>query len=159
LIVDIAMHPQLPGASIIIDGKGYSMLTVDGISAGEPHRVVVGAPGYTPQQFTVTGGVGDKKHLDVTLMKLDPHAKDKPPKDDTAAAPPSGTGKIAIAARGGWCNVTIDGAGRGATPVAGITMSAGPHSVSCTTDSGKTMSATVNVPADGVGRYAFTIPQ
>jgi serine/threonine protein kinase len=158
-VVDIAMHPQLPGESIIIDGKGYSMLTVDGISSGEPHKIVVGAPGYNPQQFSVTGGVGDKKHLDVTLVKVDPHAKDKPPKDDSTAAVSGGTGKIAIAARGGWCNVTIDGAGRGATPVAGISMSAGPHTVSCTTDSGKTMSATVVVPPDGVGRYAFTIPQ
>lgn len=158
LTVDVTMRPVLQGASIIIDGKGYSSMTVDGISSGEQHRLVVGAPGYAPQQFTFTGNVGDKKHFDVTLVKQDPKDKDKPP-PAASAATATGSGKIAIAAKGGWCNVSIDGSGRGPTPVAGISVSAGPHSVTCTTDTGKTLSASVVVPPDGVGRYMFTIPQ
>ncbi len=160
LTVDVTLRPVVGGASIIIDGKGYSALTVDNVSSGEQHKLVVGAPGYAPQQFTFTGNVGDKKHFDVALTKQDPKDKDKdkpPPVAPTATA--GGTGKIAIAAKGGWCNVAIDGSGRGATPVAGISLPAGPHSVTCTTDTGKVMSASVNVPADGVGRYLFTIPQ
>ncbi len=158
LTVDVTLRPVIGGASIILDGKGYSSLTVDNVSSGEQHRLVVGAPGYSPQQFTFTGNVGDKKHFDVTLTKQDPKDKDKDKPPPAASAVAGGTGKIAIAAKGGWCNVAIDGSGRGATPVAGITLSAGPHSVTCTTETGKVMSASVNVPADGVGRYLFTIP-
>src|SRR5579883_2728248 len=61
MTVDVTLHPMLTGASIILDGKGYSSLTVDTVSSGEQHKLVVGAPGYTPQQFTFSGNVGDKK--------------------------------------------------------------------------------------------------
>jgi len=157
MTVEVNVRPMVPGVSMILDGKTYSSLTVDNVSSGEQHKLVVGAPGYGAQSFTFTGNVGDKKHYDVTLTKVDPKAKDKD-KDQPPAAT-GGTGKIAIAAKGGWCNVTIDGAGRGPTPVAGLSVNAGPHTVTCTTDTGKTLSASVSVPADGVGRYMFTIPQ
>jgi hypothetical protein len=62
-----------------------------------------------------------------------------------------------VGASGGWCNVTVDGAARGATPVAGIELPAGPHRVSCVTSDGKTQTASVNVSADGTTRYRFTI--
>ena len=48
-------------------------------------------------------------------------------------------------------------AARGATPVAGVELSAGPHRVTCTTAEGKAQSATVVVPADGTARYRFTL--
>jgi serine/threonine-protein kinase len=157
MALDVSVRPMIPGVSIIVDGKGYSTLSVDSVSSGEQHKLIVGAPGYAPQSFTFSGNVGEKKHYDVMLMKVDPRAKDKGDAPSPAVA--AGSGKIAIAAKGGWCNVTIDGAGRGPTPVAGVSLSAGSHSVTCTTDSGKSMSASVTVPADGVGRYMFTIPQ
>jgi hypothetical protein len=53
--------------------------------------------------------------------------------------------------------VTVDGAPRGATPVAGVELSAGTHRVTCTTAEGKAQSATVTVPADGTARYKFTL--
>jgi hypothetical protein len=78
----------------------------------------------------------------------------------TVAPPPpqpQGNGKLNVAASGGWCNVSVDGAPRGATPVAGIELSSGNHRVTCTTQDGKTLSASVNVPVDGVARYKFSL--
>ncbi len=66
------------------------------------------------------------------------------------------TGRLNVDRAGGWCNVAIDGAGRGATPIAGIELSAGTHKVTCTTADGKAESATVTVPADGTARYKFS---
>jgi hypothetical protein len=62
-----------------------------------------------------------------------------------------------VGASGGWCNVTVDGVAKGATPVAGLELSAGPHRVTCTSAEKGTMSATVVVPADGTARYRFTL--
>jgi len=77
-----------------------------------------------------------------------------------AAAPaPVGTGKLNVSAHGGWCNVSVDGAPRGPTPVAGIVLPAGSHTVTCSPESGRTMSAGVHIDPDGTTRYAFTLPQ
>jgi eukaryotic-like serine/threonine-protein kinase len=152
--VDVSFRPPLPGSSITVDGKVSSSPNVDGLVAGDSHRLVAWAPGYIAQTFSFTGVGGDKKHFDVSLVKLDPRSKDPGPISGNG-----GTGKIYVGARGGWCNVAIDGAGRGPTPVAGIQVSAGSHAITCTTPEGKTLSASVNVPADGAARYGFTIPQ
>ncbi|HEY8089299.1 MAG TPA: hypothetical protein VIF09_15675, partial [Polyangiaceae bacterium] len=76
-----------------------------------------------------------------------------------AAAPPvvAGSGRLNVAARGGWCNVSIDGAGRGPTPVAGVVLPAGAHTVTCTPETGHLQTATVRVEADGIARYSFTL--
>jgi hypothetical protein len=156
--VEVALHPPVGGVQIILDGKPQSGSNIDNVTAGEQHKLVAWGPGYKPQTIVFTGASGDKKHIDVTMVKSDP--KDKNGDAPLVPGAAGGTGKINISARGGWCNVTIDGSGRGPTPVAGIVVSAGNHSVTCTPpDGGKTMSASVNVPADGVARFAFSIPQ
>ena len=38
-----------------------------------------------------------------------------------------------------------------------VTLSAGPHRVTCTTAEGKAQTATVTVPADGTARHKFTL--
>ena len=77
-----------------------------------------------------------------------------------APSPPAvGSGKLNVGASGGWCNVTVDGTARGATPVAGLDVSAGPHRLGCTAPDGKAQAATVTVAADGTTRYRFTIGQ
>ena len=75
----------------------------------------------------------------------------------TVPPPPTGSGKLNVGASGGWCNVTVDGQARGATPVAGLELPAGSHKLTCTTADGKAQSAAVTVPADGVARYKFTL--
>jgi hypothetical protein len=72
-------------------------------------------------------------------------------------AEPRGTGKINIGAAGGWCNVAIDGASKGPTPLAGISLSSGAHHITCTTADGHKHSATVHVPIDGTARYKFRL--
>lgn len=170
---EIVLKPFVPGASLIVDGKPQTSLSAAGLTAGESHRVVVFAPGYAAQQVAVTGSASEKKHFDVTLLKADPKDRSAAslepppvpaptvsvPPPAPAPAPPAGTGRINVGARGGWCNVVVDGAGRGPTPVAGISVSAGPHTVTCTTEGGKTFSAVVNVQADATARYMFTIPE
>ncbi len=67
------------------------------------------------------------------------------------------SGKLNVGASGGWCNVTIDGVARGATPIAGIDLSAGPHKVTCAPPDGKVQTASVAIPAEGTARYRFTL--
>ena len=125
---------------------------------------MVTAPGYLEQTVTFTGVAMETKRVDVTLEKApEPrHGPVRPsqPTPGPTQAPvtaPAGNGKLNVGASGGWCNVTVDGAPRGATPVAGLELSAGAHRVTCTTADGKTQSASVTVPADGVARYKFTL--
>ena len=126
------------------------------------HKLVVAAPGYVESAVTFTGNPLETKELEVTLEKS-PEPKHGVAQPFRPAVPqprvqaPVGSGKINVGAAGGWCNVTIDGAPRGATPVAGVELPAGPHRVTCTTADGKSQQATVVVPADGVARYKFTL--
>jgi eukaryotic-like serine/threonine-protein kinase len=92
-------------------------------------------------------------------------AERRPPAAKTAdhtapAVPPTsaGNGKLNVAARGGWCNVSIDGMGRGPTPVAGAVLSVGTHTVTCTLEGGKTLTSTVRVEADATTRFSFVVP-
>jgi hypothetical protein len=64
-----------------------------------------------------------------------------------------------VSAHGGWCNVGVDGTPRGPTPVAGIVLPAGSHTVTCTPEGGRTLSTGVRIDADGTTRYAFTLSQ
>jgi serine/threonine-protein kinase len=143
-----------------LDGKFFTGSSLDGITWGDQHKLVVDAPGYAEQSFTFIGTPFEKKHFDVTLEKDRERKAAKstinaPP--PPVAAAPAGNGKLNVGATGGWCNVTVDGAARGATPVAGLELSAGMHKVSCTTADGKTQSATVSVPVDGTARQKFTL--
>jgi len=86
-----------------------------------------------------------------------PRSQEKPAQA-TAPAVAAGSGKLNVAARGGWCNVAIDGASRGPTPVAGVVVSAGTHTVTCTPEGGRPLSASVKVETDATARYSFVIP-
>ncbi len=156
--LEVALKPNAPGAVLLVDGKKAPALTlgavtVSGLASGDQHKVVVDAPGYAEQSFAFIGAPQETKHLDVTLVKEAHHHT------GGAVSPPqpSGSGKLNVATSSGWCNVSIDGAAKGATPVAGIELPAGPHKVTCTTAEGKVQSATVNVPADGTARYRFNL--
>jgi len=94
----------------------------------------------------------------VTLEKLpEPRHGTSAPAARPAAPQPAGNGKLNVGASGGWCNVTVDGTPRGATPVAGLELPAGPHKVTCTTPDGKVRDATVTVSVGDTARYKFTL--
>jgi serine/threonine-protein kinase len=164
VVVEVKVTPENLSPTFTLDGKPAPGAKIDGVASGVSHKLVVSAAGYTDQTVTFTGSPMETKHLDVTLEKApEPkHGTSKPASTSATAPPtpapaPAGNGKINVGASGGWCNVTIDGAARGATPVAGVELSAGPHRVTCTTPDGKTQTATVVVPADGVARHKFTL--
>jgi serine/threonine-protein kinase len=176
VVVDVTVKPDEAHATMTLDGKPFTG-SVDGIASGIEHKVVVSAPGYLDQTLTFIGEPMEKKHMDVLMAKalaVDP-PKGRQPTGSGRTDPvpvvtngtgggnaspppqPQGTGKLNVGASGGWCNVTVDGVPRGATPVAGLEMPSGAHRVTCTPEGGKPQSAVVNVPVDGTARYKFSL--
>jgi eukaryotic-like serine/threonine-protein kinase len=163
--VSVDAKPAGLPVMMLVDGKAVSGLDADGLTSGVQHKVVVTAPGYGEQAFTFMGEPMEKKHFDVTLERA--RRGTKPATATTAAGPVTppppvptpvaGSGKLNVGASGGWCNVSVDGASRGATPVAGLDLLAGPHKVTCVTGDGKSQAATVTVTADATARYKFTL--
>ncbi len=159
VVVDVKVSPDsVANASFAIDGKPVTGPRIDGVTSSVSHRLTVTAPGYAEGSVTFTGAPLETKHLDITLDKLpEPRHGSSTPAVARPSPQPSGSGKLNVGASGGWCNVTVDGAARGATPVAGLELSAGPHKVTCTTPDGKVRDATVTVPAGDTARYKFTL--
>ncbi len=158
----------VPEPTVWVDSKPWkgSAKRITGLSADEEHKIVVSASGYVPKTFTFTGKQGETKPFEAKLMKGDPNAvaPDRPdPKDikpgekkpDVAA---SGPGTVRVNAKGGYCNVTINGASVGVTPTGG-SVAAGSVRVTCKPENGPSMTQTVNVETGGTARVIFQIPQ
>jgi hypothetical protein len=154
--LDVTVLPATAKPVLVVDGKHASSLVVDGLASGDQHKVIISAPGFVEQSIVFLGAPQEKKHLDVTLVKEQHHVAGHTTTSTNAAAP-VGNGKLNVATNSGWCNVAVDGANKGATPVAGLELSAGPHKVTCTSPDGKSQTATVTVPTDGTARYRFTL--
>jgi serine/threonine protein kinase len=163
VVVEVKVVPDTATPLFTLDGKLVSGPRIEAVTSSVSHKLVVTAPGFTEQTVSFSGNAMETKHLDVTLEKVpERHVPSgRPNGGQTSSSPtppqPAGAGKLNVGASGGWCNVTVDGAARGATPVAGVELSAGAHRVTCTTAEGKTQSATVNVPVDGTARYKFSL--
>ncbi|HEY8079872.1 MAG TPA: serine/threonine-protein kinase [Labilithrix sp.] len=158
VVVEVKVAPDGATPSFAIDGKPVAGPRIESVTSGVSHKLVVSAPGYLDQTLSFSGNAMETKHLDVTLDKAPPRSNSiRPQPGPTPTPQPAGNGKLNVGASGGWCNVTVDGAPRGATPVAGLELSAGAHRVTCSTSEGKTQSATVNVPVDGTARFKFSL--
>ncbi|HSO34832.1 MAG TPA: serine/threonine-protein kinase [Labilithrix sp.] len=161
VVVELKVTPEAATPSFLLDGKPVTGPRLEGVTSGISHKLVISSPGYVEQTVGFSGNAMETKRLDVALEKAPEvrhvQAKSTGNGASTAAAVPAGAGKLNVGAAGGWCNVTVDGAARGATPVAGVELSAGPHRITCTTADGKAQAATVVVPADGTARYRFTL--
>jgi serine/threonine-protein kinase len=163
--LEVSVKPAGVASTMTIDGKAFDG-SADGLASGVEHKVVVTAPGYREQTLTFLGGAMEKKQLEVTLEKLPAshghttaHATAPTGATQTpTAVAPAGNGKLNVSASGGWCNITVDGAAKGPTPVAGIELAAGPHRVVCAPEGKPALTATVTVTPDGVARHKFTIP-
>jgi serine/threonine-protein kinase len=160
VVAEVKVSPEGITPAFVLDGKPVPGPRIESLASGVSHKLVVTAPGYTEQTVSFSGNAMETKRLEVTLEKApEPRHVTTRPGGNTVAPPPqpAGAGKLNVGASGGWCNVSIDGAARGATPVAGVELPAGSHRVTCTTAEGKTQTATVVVPADGTARYKFTL--
>jgi serine/threonine-protein kinase len=159
--LDLAVKPTPAGLAVILDGKPLAGTSTSGITSGDQHKLVVGAPGYVDQTFTFIASPQETKHFDVALVKESHRTHAASPAatgGGPAPAPvPAGNGKLNVGASPGWCNVSVDGVARGATPVAGLELSAGSHRVVCTPPDHAPMSTTVAIAADGTTRYRFTL--
>jgi serine/threonine-protein kinase len=163
VVVDVKVTPEgATNASFMIDGMPVSGPRIEGVTSSVSHKLTVNAPGYAEASVTFSGAPLETKHLDVTLDKVDKlpeqhHGAAVPGAIRPPTAQPVASGKLNVGASGGWCNVTVDGTPRGATPVAGVELSAGPHKVTCTTPDGKVRDATVTVPTGDTARYKFAL--
>jgi serine/threonine-protein kinase len=163
VVAELKVSPESAVPSFTLDGKPVRGPRIESLASLVSHKLVVTAPGYVEQTVSFSGEPMETKRLELTLEKApEPrHGAARVGASTASAAPspppPTGVGKLNVGASGGWCNVSIDGAARGATPVAGVELSAGSHRVTCTTAEGKTQAATVTVPADGTARFKFTL--
>ncbi|MEO7110997.1 MAG: protein kinase [Polyangiaceae bacterium] len=160
----------VPEPTVWVDTKPWkaSPKKITGLSADEEHKVVVSASGYVPKTFTFIGKQGETKNLEAKLMKGDPNAiaaaekaaseKNPPPEKTATPTAASGPGTVRVNAKGGYCNVTINGASVGVTPTGG-SVSSGTARVTCKPDSGPAMTQTVPVEAGQTARVIFQIPQ
>ncbi|MDB4993448.1 MAG: Serine/threonine protein kinase PrkC, regulator of stationary phase, partial [Myxococcaceae bacterium] len=116
--LDVAVLPATAKPVLVVDGKHATGLVVDGLASGDQHKVIVSAPGFVEQSIVFLGAPQEKKHLDVTLVKEQHRTGHATTSNNTSA--PVGNGKLNVATNSGWCNVAVDGANKGATPVAGL---------------------------------------
>jgi eukaryotic-like serine/threonine-protein kinase len=156
VVVELDIFPE---PSVWVDGKPWkgSAKRIEGLSADEEHKIAVSASGHQARAFTFTGKQGETKKFSARLIKgTDPMpiASDKP---DPNATKPGGTGTVRIGAKGGYCNVTVNGAALGPTPTQ-ASVPAGAARVSCKPESGPSMSQVVKVEAGQTARVTFQIP-
>ena len=177
-VIAIASDP--PGATIAVNGEVRAETTparLPRLALGTPYELRVTKDGYEPATQTVTlTDLDPSSAVSLVLAHSAPPAESavaavasgksapgvrSPDKPGTATGPAvaGGSGKLNVGARGGWCNVVIDGAPRGPTPVAGVVLAAGTHTVSCTPEGGRAQSASVKVEPDATARFSFVIPQ
>lgn len=138
------------------EGEGN---TIEGLSAGK-HKIIFTAPGHLPKIVKIEAEKGETKKLDLILEKGDASklgpGTTPPPPPPPADGPP---GTLNVASRGGFCsNVVVGGRSVGPTPVAGISVPAGPVSIVCKTGDGRTIGSGAQVKSGQTSRVTITIP-
>jgi len=169
--VTLEVVTTTPGARLFVDNKAMQGLRVEGLAPNEEHRVVLAANGYVAKTAVFTASANETRTLTLELDKDAEGGKGEPPPEaktaKTAEPPPSatpppdppktGSGKLNVASRGGFCNVSVDGKSYGPTPVGGIVLPAGNHSVTCKPDSGAIKTSGVRIEPDQTARISFDL--
>jgi serine/threonine-protein kinase len=128
------------------------------LSAGE-HKAIFSAAGHLPEVVKWKAAKGEAKVVKIFLKKGDPTTK-AAESASAASAPPTGggSGTVNVNSKGGYCASTlVNGKNVGPTPVAGISVNAGPVSVVCKTADGKTVMGGGMVKAGETARISVTI--
>ncbi len=65
-----------PPPTVFLDGKPWKgdRAKIDGVSAGEEHKLVIAANGYMPKTIQFTAGQGETKTIAEHLVRMDPAA-------------------------------------------------------------------------------------
>jgi serine/threonine-protein kinase len=75
-----------------------------------------------------------------------------------AASTTKGNGRLSVVSSPA-CQVSVDGASRGTTPLMSLDLSSGVHRVECVSAAGKSKSANIAVVEGGSTHYAFTLEE
>lgn len=153
-----------PPPTIWVDGQPWKgeRGKIVGLSAGEEHKIVASAAGFGAKTYLVTAAQGETKTIADKLIKGDttppPGPADKPAGDkpEPPAAPAGGPAKVRVNAKGGFCNVSVNGTSYGPTPIEAVVPS-GNVRVTCKPASGPSMSQSVKVGPGETGRVSFKI--
>jgi len=147
-----------PPATVWLDNKPLKGMVekLEGLSAGEEHKLVLQLAGYVPKTITFTAEKGETKVIQERLVKVDPNAA-AATNGGSPSAGGGGSGKVRVTSKGGFCNVTINGTGYGSTPVEAV-VNAGTARVTCKPEGGgASQSQAVQVKAGEVARAAFKL--
>lgn len=127
------------------------------LSAGD-HKAVFSAPGYLPEVVKWKAAKGEAKAVDVKLKKGEPSSAKPAESGAPSVASAGGRGTVNVASRGGYCASTlVNGKNVGPTPVAGVSVNAGPVSVVCKTADGKTFMGGGSVKDGETARISVSI--
>jgi serine/threonine-protein kinase len=148
-----------PPPTVWIDGHPWTgdRSRIEGLSAGEDHKIVVSASGYLARTYTVNAQQGEVKTIADQLARADgagSAAGDSKP----APAPAGPPGKIRVGSKGGFCNVTVNGAAYGPTPVE-ATVPSGAARVICKPPNGPAMTQSVMVGPGETARVSFKVDE
>jgi serine/threonine-protein kinase len=149
-----------PPPTIVLDGKPWKgeRGKLDGLSAGEEHKIVVSATGYQPKTFTVTAGQGETKTISDVLVKAGDTGGAATAAASKPEAPAGAPAKVRVSSKPGFCNVTVNGTSYGSTPVE-ASVTSGTVRVSCKPQSGPAQQQTVTVGPGETGRVSFKVDQ
>jgi serine/threonine-protein kinase len=151
-----------PPPTVWLDGKPWKdRAKIEGLSAGEDHKIVVSANGFQARTYVINAQQGETKTITDALLKADPGAPQpqlpSQPREDkpaTAGAP----AKVRVGAKGGFCTVSVNGASLGPTPVEAV-VPAGTVRVSCKPANGPSQQQSVTVAPGDTARVSFKIEE
>ena len=147
-----------PPPTVWLDGKPWKgdRFKLEGLSAGEEHKIIASANGYQAKTFLVNAQQGETKTITDTLPKADASAPASPDKHDKPAPAAGAPAKVRVGAKGGHCNVTVNGTSYGPTPVE-AQVASGTVRVSCKPEGGASMSQVVQVQPGETARVSFKV--
>jgi len=173
----LRVESEPPGAAIWVNGDlraEVTPATLAELPLDHALDVKVTKDGFEQSRASVTLAAGAEGRVVATLKAREAPA----PAPATAPAAPAanaapsahharaaatdkpkelGNGKLNVSASGGWCLVSVDGAAKGPTPVAGMELPVGAHKVTCAPEGKPPMTAMVNVGVGETARYRFTL--
>ena len=155
-----------PPPTVWLDGRPWKgdRGKIEGLSAGEEHKIVVSASGYQARTYVITAQQGETKTIADSLQKAEGNAASSPQgggagaRDDKPDKPAGAPAKVRVGAKGGFCTVSVNGTSYGPTPVEAV-VPAGTVRVSCKPASGPSQQQTVTVGAGDTARVSFKIDE